>query len=102
MKRITAYYKRLRLRKLEIAVLAVIVSIFFLPSFVPFEKTGNNMFTVFLNDVEVGVVADPQKAKDFALEARRRVAGQSEELVLVESNVTTEGSEVLWGKVDEP
>ena len=102
MKRITAYYKRLRLRKLEIAVLAVFVSIFFLPSFVPFEKTGNNMFTVFLNDVEVGVVADPQEAKDFALEARRRVAGQSEELVLVESNVTTEGSEVLWGKVDEP
>ena len=102
MKRITAYYKRLRLRKLEIAVLAVFVSIFFLPSFVPFEKTGNNMFTVFLNDVEVGVVADPQEAMDFALEARKRVAGQSEELVLVESNVTTEGSEVLWGKVDEP
>ena len=102
MKRITAYYKRLRLRKLEIAVLAVFVSIFFLPSFVPFEKTGNNMFTVLLNDVQVGVVADPKEAQNCALEARRHVAGESEELILVESNVVTEGSEVLWGKVDDP
>lgn len=102
MKRITGYYKRLRLRKIEIAVLAVFVSIFFLPSFVPFEKTGNNMFTVLLNDVQVGVVADPKEAQNCALEARRHVAGESEELILVESNVVTEGSEVLWGKVDDP
>lgn len=102
MKRITGYYKRLRLRKIEIAVLAVFVSIFFLPSFVPFEKTGNNMFTVLLNDVQVGVVADPKEAQDCALEARRFVAGESQELVFVESNVVTEGSEVLWGKVDDP
>ena len=102
MKRITGYYKRLRLRKIEIAVLAVFVSIFFLPSFVPFEKTGNNMFTVLLNDVQVGVVADPKEAQNCALEARRHVAGESEELILVESNVVTEDSEVLWGKVDDP
>ena len=102
MKRITGYYKRLRLRKIEIAVLAVFVSIFFLPSFVPFEKTGNNMFTVLLNDVQVGVVADPKEAQNCALEARRHVAGESEELILVESNVVKEGSEVLWGKVDDP
>ena len=102
MKRITGYYKRLRLRKIEIAVLAVFVSIFFLPSFVPFEKTGNNMFTVLLNDVQVGVVADPKEAQNCALEARRHFTGESEELILVESNVVTEGSEVLWGKVDDP
>lgn len=101
MKRITSHYKKVKLRQLRIAVLAVFVSIFFLPSFVTFEKTGNNMFTVFLNDEEVGVVSSEEKAQEYALEARRRIASESEELVLVESNLETVGSEVIWGKVDE-
>lgn len=102
MKFITSYYKRLKIRSIKIAVLAVFVSIFFLPSFVPFEKTGNNMFTVVLNGREVGVVAKPEEAENFVLEARRQVARKSEELVLVESNLETLGKEVLWGKVDSP
>ncbi len=102
MKRITCYYKRLNIINLKIAILAVIVSIFFLPTFVSFEKTGNNMFKVFLNDQEVGMVANPGQAQEYAVEARRRVAGQSQELVLVEADLSTEGKEVLYGKIDEP
>jgi len=102
MKHITCYYKRLNIRNVKIAILAVIVSIFFLPSYVAFEKTGNNMFRVILNNVEVGVVSNPQEAEEYAIEARRRVARESSELVFVESELTTEGSEVLWGKIDMP
>ena len=101
MKYITSYYKRLKIRNIKIAVLAVFVSIFFLPSIVPFEKTGNNIFTVILNGREVGVVSGPEEAQACMLEARRQVAMQSEELVLVEGNLETRGKEVLWGKVDE-
>lgn len=100
MKHITCYYKRLNIRNVKIAILAVIVSIFFLPTYVAFEKTGNNMFRVILNNVEVGVVSSPQAAEDYVTEARRRVAQESTELVLVESELTTEGSEVLWGRID--
>jgi len=63
MKFITCYYKRLRIRKIKIAVLAVIVSIFFLPSYVAFENTGDNMFTVFLNGVKVGTVESEKEAE---------------------------------------
>ncbi len=101
MRHISCYYKRLRLRKIEIAVLAVIVSIFFLPCFVAFEETGNNMFNVILNDVEVGVVASVKDAEDYVLEARREIASGSEELVLVETNLETEGKQVLWGQTDD-
>lgn len=101
MKYMTSYYKRLKIRNIKIAVLAVFVSIFFLPSFVPFEKTGNNIFTVILNGREVGVVSNPEDAQECILEARRQIATKSEELVLVESNLETRGKEVLWGKVDE-
>lgn len=102
MKRITSYYKRLKIRNIKIAVLAVFVSIFFLPSFVPFEKTGNNIFTVILNGKEVGTVSKAEEAENYVLEARRQVAAESEELVLVESDLEAQGREVLWGKVDDP
>lgn len=102
MKFFTSYYKRLKIRNIKIAVLAVFVSIFFLPSFVPFEKMGNNMFTVILNSREVGVVSSPGEAEEYLIAARRKLAETSEELILVESELEMTGSEVLWGKVDAP
>lgn len=102
MRHITCCYKRLNIIKIKVGVLAIFVSIFFLPSYVPFEKLGNNMFTVILNNKEAGVVASPEEAEEYALEARRRIARGSEELVLVESDLETVGSEVLWGKIDDP
>lgn len=101
MEYITHYYKRMKVRNLKITILAVFVSIFFLPSYVAFERTGNNMFTVLLNGTEVGVVASPEDAAQYVKEARRQIASGSDELVLAESDVETVGSEVLWGKVDE-
>lgn len=102
MKRITGCYKKLKIRSIKITVLTLFVSIFFLPSFVPFQKTGNNIFTVILNNEEVGVVSTPEEAEEYVLEARRKVASGSEELVLVESDLKLEGREVLWGRIDEP
>lgn len=100
MKHISRYYKRLRVRNIKIAILAVIVSVFFLPNYVAFQHTGDNIFTVILNGVTVGVVGSPQEAEQYAMEARKQIARDSEELVLVESSIETVGSEVLWGKVD--
>ncbi|MCM1136100.1 MAG: M23 family metallopeptidase [Clostridium sp.] len=101
MRHFTCHYMRLKTANLKIAVLAIIVSIFFLPTFVPFEKMGNNIFTVILNNKDVGVVSAPEEAEEYVLEARRQIAEGSGELVLVESNLQVVGSEVLWGKVDE-
>lgn len=102
MKHISGYYKRATLKMIEVAVLAIIVSCFFLPSYVHFEKTGNNIFTLTLNNEVVGVAADPALAEDYAVEARRRIASESKELVFVESEVASEGRAVLFGKVDAP
>lgn len=100
MKHISSYYKRLHVRNIKIAILAVIVSAFFLPNYVAFQNTGDNMFTVILNGVTVGVVGSPQEAEQYAIEARKQIARDSEELVLVECDIEAVGSEVLWGKVD--
>ena len=100
MKHISRYYKRLHVRNLKIAVLAVFVSIFFLPVYVGFQHTGDNMFTVLLNGTEVGVVGSPAEAEQYALEARKQIARDSKELVLVESEIETIGNEVLFGQTD--
>ena len=100
MKHISRYYKRLHVRNIKIAVLAVFVSIFFLPVYVGFQHTGDNMFTVLLNGVEVGIVGSPAEAQQYALEARKQIARDSKELVLVECNIETVGKEVLFGQTD--
>ena len=101
MKWISCHYKRLRVRSLKIAVLAVLVNIFFLPSYTPFEKNGDNTFSVYVNGVRVGAVANPEDAQAYALEARRRIAADSDELVLMEYEISMLGSEMLWGEVDD-
>ena len=102
MKHYSSYYKRLHVRRIKIAVLAVIVSMFFLPVFVKFERSGDNMFRVLLNGVSVGTVASPEEAEGYAREARRQIASDSSELVLVESNIELQGQEVLFGRTDDP
>lgn len=102
MKYITQSYKRLRIRGIEIAILAIVINIFFLPVYTPFTLSGNNTFTVFLNGINVGMVATQEEVSDILKEARRKIAASSTELVFVDSEITMEGNEVLWGKVDDP
>lgn len=59
------------------------------------------MFTVLLNGVRVGMVESPEIAQAYVLEARKQIAMDSEELVLVDPELTVEGSEVIWGQVDD-
>ncbi|MCI6553269.1 MAG: peptidoglycan DD-metalloendopeptidase family protein [Lachnospiraceae bacterium] len=101
MKKITRRYKRLQLRMIKVGMLAVIVSIFFMPGYIKIEKTGNNIFTVFLNGVEVGRTGSRNTAAECLKEARRIIAGDGEELVLADSRLEVEGEEVIWGHVDK-
>lgn len=101
MKKITKYYKRLQIRIIKISVYAVLLSIFFLPGFVKVESTGNNMFTILLDGTEVGQAGDTDTARECLKNARRRLAGNGEELVLIESNMEVEGREVFWGHIDD-
>ena len=100
MKKITKNYKRLQVRSTKIAVLAVITFIFFMPGYIKIENTGNNMFTVLLNGTYVGTIGESSKAEECLRQARRMVAGDGEELVLIDSNLECVGEEVFWGRID--
>lgn len=100
MKKITKNYKRLQIRTTQIAVLAVITFIFLMPGYIKIENTGNNKFTVLLNGTYVGTIGDSSEAEEYLKQARREVAGDSEELVLIDSNLECVGEEVFWGHID--
>ncbi len=101
MKMISRHYKKMKIAYIKVAVFVSLVSIFFLPTYQKMERTGDNIFTVYLNDTQVGIVESPEEVDRCLIAARRRLAGTSDELVLADSELRYEGSEVLWGKVDD-
>lgn len=102
MKKIHHYHKRFRLSMMKAGVWAAVICAFLLPSYVEYEKTGDNFFTVSLNGVAVGSVASEASAEDYLTEARRQIAAASDDLVFIETAMQVKGEELLWGQVDEP
>lgn len=100
MKKITCYYKRLRITYIKTALFIAIVAALFLPSYVKFEKEGNNWFNVRINGVEVGTTGDIRKLEDTIQKVRAQIASESDELIFIDVNVETDAKEVLWSKVD--
>ena len=101
MKKITKHYKKMKIAYINIAAIVIVVAILFFPSYQPFEHTGDNMFTVYLNGEEVGIVGDMGSIDSCLIEARRRLSGSSDEMILADSEITSLGTEVLWGKIDD-
>ena len=101
MKIISRHYKKMKIAYIKVAVLASIAAAFCLPHMQRLESTGDNIFTVYLNGTQVGIMGDIEEADDCLIAARKRLAGSSDEMVLAESEMTFEGDEVLWGTVDD-
>ena len=101
MKKIHHYHKRFRLSMMKAGTLAVVICAFFFPSYVKYEKSGNNFFTVSLNGVTVGNVENEELAEDCMMEARRMLASESDDLVFIDTDLQISGKETIWGKVDD-
>ena len=91
MRLFTKYHKRLRITFIKISMLALFVSMLFLPNIIKLESTGDNTYIVFLNGVDCGTVADKETAEKCLREARRRIACQSDNLVFIDANMELVG-----------
>jgi len=101
MKILSRHYKKMRIAYIKVAVFVSVIAAFFLPCFQTFESDGNNIFTVYLNGMMVGVMGDIEEADECLIAARKELAGSGDEMVLAESDLSWEGREVLWGKIDD-
>ncbi|MCL2718808.1 MAG: M23 family metallopeptidase [Lachnospiraceae bacterium] len=104
MKFITHYYKRLRFSGIKAAILAIVINLFFIPSYTPYEVVSDYIYGIFVNGQRVGTVLNIAEAEVKLREARRLIAATSEELIFVETNLTYEEIEIFPGDdlIDEP
>ncbi len=71
------------------------------PGIQKMEESGSNKVSVFINGTQVGTVKDAAEVDGMILEARRRIAGSSDNLVLADSEVVLSGSTDVVGQVDD-
>lgn len=100
MKKITKYYKRLRISYIRTAFWVILINILFLPYYSKYESDGENLFHITLNGREVGVCGRDTDVEQMLWEARLNVAKESEDMVYVETELAVEGEEVLFATVD--
>ena len=97
----TRKYKMKQLARMKYGFLVILLCAIFLPSYMKLESTGTNTYMVYLNGVYVGKLDNSESADNCLIEARRQVAAQADELVLVDTEITMTPSEELFGKTDD-
>lgn len=100
MKKITKYYKRLRVSYIRTALLIIIINILFVPSYVKYQPDGENLFHITLNGKTVGTCGKDTDIEQLLWDARRAVAQESEDMVYVEAKLSVEGEEAMFATID--
>ena len=93
------YHNKFRLALLKGLSLSAVICAFFFPSMQEVEKTGDNLFSVYVNETFVGKVGSEKDADSCLMDARKALSQGQDDLLLMDVDVRTEGEEVLFGKV---
>lgn len=101
MKRITRYYKRLRVSYFKTALFIIVINIFLLPQLTKLEKDGDNLFHLYLNGDDIGYVGKETDMDQLMINTRMQIAKQSDDLVYADADLKKEGSEVFFAKIDD-
>ena len=95
--------KKIKLCYIEAAAIVMLICVFLFPTIQLFKHTGDNVFTVRLNGVEVGTLSSLENLDSLLMQARRQAVREigSDELVFMDTELETVGSEKLWAAVDD-
>lgn len=96
----TVFRNKIKIWFLQSALVVIVLWILFMPSMVKFQRGSNNIFTVILNNVEVGTVESRDEAFKALRMARKAISNSTDELTLATANISVKGDNVLWGEVE--
>lgn len=97
----TKKYKKRQIAQLKYGWIIILLCALFLPSYTKLKSMGVNTYEVYLNDTLVGTLDSMETAQECLIEARRALAKESDELVLVEAHLSYEASEQMYGEIDK-
>lgn len=100
MKKKKRNHKKYKFTYIKATLGTLFLGILFLKGYTPFEQTGENFFHIQVNGRDVGTLGDRDRIDELLLQARKNVAGLSDELVFMNTDMSIEGEEVLWGETD--
>lgn len=98
---ISRFHKKCRIAVLRVALLTAFLSALFLPNIEPIRSVGNNIYTLYVNGIEIGKVDTPDEADKLMIDARREVAGAQSSLTLIDVDFEIVGEEVYYGTVSD-
>ncbi len=93
--------KKAKITYICVSFFTMFVCSLFLDGYEGFKSQGNNLFRVYINEQEVGVVGDEVVAEKLLVKARKEIASKSKELTFIDADMTVKGEEVLWGQLDD-
>ena len=94
-------WKRIKITYIQATVFVLFTYIYLFGRIAYLEETGDNIFHIRVNGHEVGILEDASTAEKMLVAARKEIASQYSELVLMEAELSYIGEEVLWGKADD-
>ncbi|MBP3205506.1 MAG: M23 family metallopeptidase [Lachnospiraceae bacterium] len=92
--------KKRKFTYIWVSFFTLFVCALFLDGYPVFRSEGENFFHVYLNGVEMGTVGDRGAAEQMLLQARKEIAGQSDDIVFVDADLRLVGEEIFWGEID--
>ena len=96
----TIFRNRIKIWFLHSTLVVIAFWILFMPTFVKFQKGGNNLFTITLNGQFVGTVASRNDAYEAYRTARKEISSSDDELTLAGADMTIDGSDKIFGAVN--
>ena len=100
MSKFTKYHKKIKIVNIATMIIVMLAVLIFVPAIERYSKSGANLFKMYVNGTAVGIIDNPDEVEDLMIEARRRIAKESTELVLMDYDVALNGEEVVFGQVD--
>ena len=99
MKKITKFNKHILISFVNMCLLVLVASAFFMPSMVKNKKDGDNIYRISVNGTQIGAIEDLEILDKCVANARKSVLDDYTELTLMEVDVDYEAEHVLFGVV---
>ncbi len=101
MRSLTKYTKTIKYSHLGAMLITALLVFVLVPAIGKGSQDGNTLVTIFVNGTQVGKVNDSSQVDQMLLEARKRLAKESDGLVLINYEVVLSGSKSIFGKTDK-
>ena len=97
---ISKKYKKIQLTWMRMMFVIAVCCLFWMPGMIASHESGENYFTIYLNESKIGATDSIDKIDEVMAQARRIIAGDSTELLYAKMDLEVEGKEVIFGKID--